>query len=155
MRLPPCQPARLSTAPKASMKGPMATNTTSQITGLVMLPEDRHHVVSPEADPGGEEREASQGLADDPGHARKEGDDEPHPEGAHRAPIVSSLAGEIDVRSLATTVAPYPSYRRLPGSAPRGVTTILDFLVHRYPKVPRAMWEWRFERGWSWTHAAL
>lgn len=60
---------------------------------------------------------------------------------------MSSLAGEIDVRSLATTVAPYPSYRRLPGSAPRGVTTILDFLVHRYPKVPRAMWEWRFERG--------
>lgn len=46
-----------------------------------------------------------------------------------------------------SSISPFPSYRRLPGKAPEGVTTVMDFLMWRYPKIPAIVWASRFGRG--------
>lgn len=46
-----------------------------------------------------------------------------------------------------------PSTVRLPPTRPLGVTTLLDFVVARFPRVPRVAWEARFAAGEVWTVA--
>lgn len=46
-----------------------------------------------------------------------------------------------------------PSTVRLPERPPAGVVTLLDFLEHRFPRVPRAVWADRCAAGGVWSAA--